>query len=103
MTRRGWIWVAVLAVADALIWALTLHAQASFHATPGGAVTSLGIVPGWLASIVFLIAITLILLAARQAKAYQHRTDPAGNRAGSAPAAGRAAAPPATGAAGGAA
>jgi len=95
MTRRGWIWVGVLAAADAIAWALTLHAQVSFHAPPGGPVTSLGIVLGWLASIVFAIAIALILLAGRQAMKYQRRTGGAD--------AGSAAAPPATGAVGGAA
>jgi hypothetical protein len=95
MTRRGWTWVAALAAADVLAWALTLHAQLSFHAPPGGQVTSLGIVLGWLASVVFAIAIALMLLAGRQATKYQRGTavaDP-----------GSAAAPPATGAAGGAA
>jgi hypothetical protein len=103
MTRRAWTWVAALAPADVLAWVLTLHAQASFHAPPGGPVTSLGIVLGWLTSIVFLIAIGLILLAGRQATRYQRRAGGADAKPASGPASGSAAAPPATGAAGGAA
>lgn len=99
MTRRGWIWIAGLAAADLLAWGLTLRAQLSFHAPPGGPVTSLGIVLGWLASIVFAIAIGLILLAGRQATRYQRRTGVTDSGSDS----GSAAAPPATGAAGGAA
>jgi hypothetical protein len=63
-----------LAAADALVWALTLNAQAGFHAPPGGAVTSLGIVIGWIASITLLIVLVLVLLAARQASAYRRRS-----------------------------
>jgi hypothetical protein len=65
--------VAALAVADVVAWLLTLHAQAGFHAGPGGPSTDLGIVIGWIASIGLLIVLVLTVLGGRQAKAYERR------------------------------
>jgi hypothetical protein len=74
MTPRAWRWLAVLVTGDAVAWLLTLNAQSSYHSTPGGPSTTLGIVLGWIISIGLFIAAVLVVLASRQAKAYQRPT-----------------------------
>jgi hypothetical protein len=62
-----------LIAVDAVIWALTVHAQEQFRSVAGGPVTSLGIVLGWIGSVGLLLAAILVLLAARQAHSYGRR------------------------------
>ena len=71
MTQRPWICLAGLLAIDALLWILTLTAQANFTPATGSAVTSLPIVFGWIGSVVGLIAAVIVVLGSRQAKKYR--------------------------------
>jgi hypothetical protein len=65
---------ALLVVADVIAWLLTVNAQANFHAPPGGAATTLGIVLGFIISSGLFVAVVLLLLADRQAAKSQRPT-----------------------------
>lgn len=67
MTGKTKLRLALIAVADLVAWLLTIHAQANFHAPPGEAATTLGIVLGFIISSGLFVAVVLLLLAARQA------------------------------------
>lgn len=73
MPGRTKVRIAVLIVADVIAWLLTINAQSNFHAPPGEAATTLGIVLGFIISIGLFLATVILLLAARQAKKYQSR------------------------------
>jgi hypothetical protein len=59
-------WLAVLAVADVIAFALTIHAQVTYHPAPGDpSVTTLGQVLGWIISFGLLITIAVMILLRR--------------------------------------
>ena len=70
MSRR-WAWIGALAVLDALVFALTLHATADFHPGHGAAQTSvmtLGQAMGWFISVVLFVVLILALGSAVRAQ-----------------------------------
>ncbi len=65
-------WAIALAVADALAWALTIHAHLTFRQRKGGpSVMSEGQLLGWSLSVLLLIALILLLLGARADAKYR--------------------------------
>jgi uncharacterized membrane protein len=76
MTRRAWAWVAALALADAVAFAVTVHSQATYHPAAGSpSVTTAGRVLGWAISVILLIVVVLTVLGARQAARYRRLRD----------------------------
>jgi hypothetical protein len=66
LSRRVWRWIAVLAVADVIAFALSIHSQVDYRTAPGSpSTTTLNQVMGWIISFGLLLAIVLIVLAAR--------------------------------------
>jgi hypothetical protein len=71
VSSKAWRWVVLLGLLDVVAFVLTLHAHAEFHSQPGGPVTSLGQVLGWIISAGLLIIDVLVILAARQSARYR--------------------------------
>jgi hypothetical protein len=66
MSHRVRNWAIALGVADAVCWALTVHAHLTFHHhRKGPSVMSVGQLLGWSFSILLLISLLLLLYAAR--------------------------------------
>lgn len=66
MSRRVWRAVVVLAVADLVCFALTIHAHLSFHRAPGGPSSmNLGQVLGWSVSVALLLLIVVVVREVR--------------------------------------
>jgi hypothetical protein len=73
MSMRAWMWVIILAVGDAVVFAFTIHSQIDFHETrTGPSVTDLNDVLGWIISFGLLVVVVLIVLGSRQAA--RHRS-----------------------------
>lgn len=74
MSARARKWVLGLAAADGLAWILTVHSHFTYHHTVGGpTIMPVGQLLGWVVSILLLIVIALIVLAARQNARYERR------------------------------
>jgi uncharacterized membrane protein len=68
---RRWIWIGALAVADAVVLALTFHAHADFRSGHGAAQTSVmtvGQALGWVIGVVLLIVLVGAVIAALRAR-----------------------------------
>jgi hypothetical protein len=66
MTRRAIRWIVALAVADALAFALTIHAHLTYHhAANGPTVMPLGQLLGWIISVGLLLILILVVLESR--------------------------------------
>jgi hypothetical protein len=66
VTRRAIKWIIGLAVADALAFALTIHAHLTFrHASNGPTVMPLGQLIGWILSVGLLLILILVVLESR--------------------------------------
>jgi hypothetical protein len=66
MSHRMRNWAIALAVGDVVSWVLTVHAHLTFHRHKNGpSVMPIGQLLGWSISILLLIALLLLLLAAR--------------------------------------
>ncbi len=63
-------WLVLLAVADVIVVALTVRAQANFHSVPGGPVTSMGNVLGWIISVGLFVVFILVAVGAWRASRY---------------------------------
>jgi hypothetical protein len=77
MSPRVRNWAIGLGVADAAVWVLTVHAHLSFHRSKHGpSVMPVGQLLGWAFSILLLIALVLLLLAARADSKYRRADAP---------------------------
>jgi uncharacterized membrane protein (DUF485 family) len=70
VSRRAWAWIGGLAGADLVVWLVTLHAQAGFHSN-AGAVSSLGIVLGWIIAVGLFVILVLVAIGVRNARRRQ--------------------------------
>jgi uncharacterized membrane protein len=86
MSPRARNWIIALAVADAICFALTVHAHLSFHHARGGpTVMSVGQLLGWAISALLLIAIGVVLVAVHLEKRYGDHRRQRGGRPGQPP------------------
>ncbi|HZY76829.1 MAG TPA: hypothetical protein VFE40_10950 [Jatrophihabitantaceae bacterium] len=66
MSRRVRNWAIALGLGDVLSWALTVHAHLTFHHhRKGPTVMPVGQLLGWSISVLLLIALLVLLYAAR--------------------------------------
>ena len=77
MSLRVKIWAIALAVADVLVWVLTVHAHLTFHRTKTGpSVMPVGQLLGWAFSVLLLVALVVLLLAVRADVKYRRAAAP---------------------------
>jgi hypothetical protein len=77
LSTRVKAWALALAVADALSWALTIHAHLTYHRGKNGpSVMPEGQLLGWSLSVLLLIALVLLLLGARADAKYRKDRQP---------------------------
>jgi hypothetical protein len=65
------MWIGVLAAVDALVLALTIHADVDFRPGNGAgqtSVTSVGQVLGWLVGVVLFVVLVIAVIAAIRAR-----------------------------------
>lgn len=72
MSHRVRNWAIALGAADVLAWVLTIHAHLTFHRHKNGpTVMTVGQLLGWSLSVLLLIALLVLLLAARADARYR--------------------------------
>ena len=77
MSLRVKVWAIALAVADVLVWVLTVHAHLTFHRTrTGPSVMPVGQLLGWAFSVLLLVALVVLLLAVRADARYRNARAP---------------------------